>query len=77
MITDKDAKEMHNLFNKLEKKVDKGIKHNTKYNYLTGKQITDESTGKRLYDVGGFRLPSVTTILSQTKDKSFLTKWKA
>ena len=77
MITDKDAKEMHNLFNKLEKKVDKGIKHNTKYNYLTGKQITDESTGKRLYDVGGFRLPSVTTILSQTKDTSFLTKWKA
>ena len=28
--------------------------------------------------VGGFRLPSVTTwILSQTKDTSFLTKWKA
>ena len=40
------------------------IKKSNKYNYLTGKQITDESTGKRLYDVGGFRLPSVTTILS-------------
>ena len=46
-----------------------------KYKYVTGKQITrDES---RIYDIAGHRLPSVTTILDKTKDKSFLTRWKA
>jgi hypothetical protein len=33
--------------------------------------------GTRIYDVAGFQLPSVTTILDKTKDKTFLHKWKA
>ena len=50
------------------------MKKNTKYNYKDVTRITDH--GSRLYDVLGMRLPSVTTILSQTKDQSFLTAWK-
>ena len=46
------------------------------YNYITGKQITDQETGTRVYDIVGSRLPSVTTILGETKDKSFLKKWQ-
>ena len=33
--------------------------------------------GSRIYDVAGYRLPSVTTILSRTKDKQFIKDWKA
>jgi genome maintenance exonuclease 1 len=32
--------------------------------------------GSRIYDFNGMRMPSVTTILSKTKDQSFLTAWK-
>ena len=46
-----------------------------KYKYVTGKQITGDES--RIYDIAGHRLPSVTTILDKTKDKSFLTRWKA
>ena len=48
-----------------------------KYNYLTGKQITDHESGTRVYEVVGTKLPSVTTILGATKDQEFLKKWKA
>jgi hypothetical protein len=47
-----------------------------KYNYLTGKQITDHESGTRVYEVVGTKLPSVTTILGATKDQEFLKKWK-
>lgn len=53
------------------------LKHNKKYNYITGKQITDQDTGKRVYEVDKYRLPSVTTILGATKNQDFLIKWKA
>ena len=48
-----------------------------KYNYLTGKQITDPESGTRVYEIVGNRLPSVTTILGKTKDQQFLKDWKA
>jgi len=51
------------------------IKKNDKYNYVDGKQLMEH--GSRIYDVGGYRLPSVTTILGKTKDQKFLTEWKA
>ena len=51
------------------------IKKLDKYKYVTGKQITGDES--RIYDIAGYRLPSVTTILDKTKDKSFLTRWKA
>jgi genome maintenance exonuclease 1 len=51
------------------------MKKNDKYNYADGKQIEDH--GSRIYDVAGYRLPSVTTILGKTKDQSFLKEWKA
>ena len=50
------------------------MKKSIKYNYKDVTRITDH--GSRTYDVLGTRLPSVTTILSQTKDQSFLTAWK-
>ena len=50
------------------------MKKNDKYKYV-GVTRTEEH-GSRIYDVLGMRLPSVTTILSQTKDQSFLTAWK-
>ena len=53
------------------------MKRNTKYNYVDGRQITDHESGSRGYDVSGQRLPSVTTILSRTKDQGFLKEWKA
>jgi hypothetical protein len=52
------------------------MKKTDKFNYITGKQITDPGTGTRVYEVVGNRLPSVTTILGQTKDQSFIKKWK-
>mgnify|MGYP003316118791 CR=1 FL=1 len=51
------------------------MKKNAKYNYLTGTRATDH--GSRIYDVAGYRLPSVTTILGKTKNQQFLKEWKA
>ena len=53
------------------------LKKSNKYNYLEGKQITDEESGSRIYDFNGSRLPSVTTILGKTKNQQFLKDWKA
>jgi hypothetical protein len=53
------------------------IKKSNKFNYIQGKQITDHESGTRVYDIVGSRLPSVTTILSATKDQQFLKNWKA
>ena len=51
------------------------IKKSNKYNYVQGTQLSDH--GSRIYDVAGYRLPSVTTILGATKDQQFLKDWKA
>ena len=51
------------------------MKKNSKYNYLNGRQINED--GGRIYDVAGYRLPSVTSILSRTKDQGFLKDWRA
>ena len=53
------------------------IKKSNKYKYIQGKQITDPDSGKRVYDFQGTRLPSVTTVLAQTKNQQFLKDWKA
>jgi genome maintenance exonuclease 1 len=53
------------------------MKKSNKYDYFEGKQITDPDTGKRVYEINSYRLPSVTTILGATKNTEFLTKWKA
>ena len=50
------------------------MKKNKKFNYVRGTRSTDH--GSRTYQVSGFNLPSVTTILNRTKDQSYLTKWK-
>jgi genome maintenance exonuclease 1 len=50
------------------------MKHNTKYNYHQGTRITDHGT--RVYNIAGYKLPSVTTILAQTKDKTYLNDWR-
>ena len=50
------------------------MKKNSKYNYLEGRQINED--GGRVYDVAGYRLPSVTSILSRTKDQGFLKDWR-
>ena len=50
------------------------MKKNNKFPYTRGSRTMDQGT--RTYQVGGFNLPSVTTILSKTKDQSYLTKWK-
>jgi hypothetical protein len=44
-----------------------------KYTYVGGTRFTDH--GSRNYDVAGYRLPSVTTILGRTKDDQFLKDW--
>ena len=51
------------------------MKRNEKYKYAIGKQINEDSG--RIYDVAGYRLPSVTSILSRTKDQGFLKEWRA
>jgi hypothetical protein len=51
------------------------MKLNNKYKYITGTQYTDQ--GSRTYEVAGYRLPSVTTILGRTKNQQFLKDWKA
>ena len=68
MMDDKDIQEYHNI--------GKAIKHNAKYKYVSGKQITDPDSGTRVYEVNNDRLPSVTTILGATKNKQFLKEWK-
>ena len=50
------------------------MKKNSKYRYVSGQMY--EHHGTRMYDFGGIRLPSVTTILSATKDQQFLSEWK-
>ena len=76
MMNDKDVKDYHKMVDTLTKQ-SKAIKLNDKYKYQTGKQITDPDTGKRVYEISSYRLPSVTTILGATKNQEFLTKWKA
>ena len=51
------------------------IKKINKYSYIDVPR--SENQGTRTYDVNGIRLPSVTTILSRTKDQRFLKEWKA
>ena len=68
-MSDKDIQEYHNI--------GKAIKHNEKYKYINGKQITDHETGTRVYEINNYRLPSVTTILGATKNQQFLKDWKA
>jgi hypothetical protein len=51
------------------------IKKLDKYDY--GKYARIDDQGPRTYAVKGERLPSVTNVLSRTKDQGFLRKWKA
>jgi len=51
------------------------IKKLDKYSYAHGTRYMDHGT--RNYDVAGYRLPSVTTILGKTKDTSSLDSWIA
>jgi len=51
------------------------MKKSDRYNYVRVPRSDDE--GKRTYDVKGVALPSVTTILSRTKDQGFIRRWKA
>ena len=53
------------------------MKKNDKYTYVPGSRTTDHESGNRTYDFKGAKLPSVTTILSRTKDQSYLDKWRA
>ena len=72
MMSDEDIAEYHAIGTK-----DQGLKKNSKYNYIQGKQITDHETGTRVYEISNYRLPSVTTVLGATKNKKFLDDWKA
>ena len=72
MMDKKDLKEYEDNI-----KLISSLKKSNKYNYLEGKQITDEESGNRVYDFNGSRLPSVTTILGKTKNQQFLKDWKA
>ena len=49
------------------------IKKLNKYSYAQGTRTTE--LGSRNYDIAGYRLPSVTTILGKTKDNTFLRDW--
>ena len=71
MMSDEDIKEFHSIGK------ESGLKKSNKYNYMQGKQITDQGTGKRVYEINNYRLPSVTTILGATKNQDFIKKWKA
>jgi len=51
------------------------MRKSDRYSYVSGTQIEDH--GSRIYDVNGYRLPSVTTILGRTKDQQFLKDWIA
>ena len=72
MMNEKDLKEYEDNILKAN-----SLKKSNKYNYLQGKQITDHESGTRVYEVVGTRLPSVTTVLSATKNQQFLKDWKA
>ena len=72
MMDEKDLKEYEENIKLVSK-----LKKSNKYKYLQGKQITDHESGTRVYEVVGTRLPSVTTVLSATKDQQFLKDWKA
>ena len=72
MMGEKDLKEYEDNILKAN-----SLKKSNKYNYLQGKQITDHESGTRVYEVVGTRLPSVTTVLSATKNQQFLKDWKA
>ena len=50
------------------------MKKNDRYNYV---HVPRSDEGERTYDVRGARLPSVTTILSRTKDQGFIRRWRA
>ena len=49
------------------------IKKIDKYSYAQGTRYSE--LGSRNYDIAGYRLPSVTTILGKTKDNTFLRDW--
>jgi hypothetical protein len=49
------------------------IKKLNKYSYAQGTRYSE--LGSRNYDIAGYRLPSVTTILGKTKDNTFLKDW--
>ena len=49
----------------------KMIKKSERYSYVGGTRYMDNGT--RNYEVAGYRLPSVTTILGRTKDDTFLS----
>jgi len=51
------------------------MKWTNKFKYVNGPRTEDQS-GSRMYDIDGKPLPSVTTILSRTKDQGFLNDWK-
>ena len=51
------------------------MKKNDKYTYVLGSRTT--AHGTRTYQIHGSNLPSVTTILSRTKDQTYLDKWRA
>jgi len=50
------------------------MKKNNKYSYIQGTSTTDH--GSRTYQIQGARLPSVTTILSKTKDDQYIRQWR-
>ena len=50
------------------------MKLNRKYNYIQATRNTEH--GSRTYDVQGMKLPSVTTVLANTKDQTYLRRWK-
>ena len=72
MMDEKDLKEYEDNIKLVSR-----LKKTNKFNYIQGKQITDEKSGHRIYDIVGSRLPSVTTILGRTKNQQFLKDWKA
>ena len=49
------------------------IKKLDKYSYAQGTRYSE--LGSRNYEVAGYKLPSVTTVLGKTKDTSFLDSW--
>ena len=51
------------------------MKKSDRYNYVHVPRSDDQ--GRRTYAVGETKLPSVTTILSRTKDQGFLKRWRA
>ena len=67
MMSEEDIQEYHNI--------GRAIKKSEKYKYINGIQST--AHGSRIYDVAGYRLPSVTTILGRTKDQQILKDWIA